>query len=182
MIITLATGDGEARQHFGENSIGDTDGDGAPEFLDGWGNPINFLRWAPGFDSQIQLNANTLGTPPNPPRSANPTWTSAAAGDHDPYDMYRVDPAAFRLVPLIYSAGGDETYSIYQADSYVRLEGLQESQLDDQVNPTNWRIILPWSTVQDPNNTGQDLYLGTADVEGATDNVHNHLLGLRGRP
>ena len=58
MIITLATGDGEARTLFGESSIGDTDGDGAPEFLDGWGHPINFLRWAPGFDSQIQLNAN----------------------------------------------------------------------------------------------------------------------------
>jgi hypothetical protein len=182
MIITLATGDGEARQHFGENSIGDTDGDGAPEFLDGWGNPINFLRWAPGFDSQIQLNANTLGTPPNPPRSANPTWTSAAAGDHDPYDMYRVDPAAFRLVPLIYSAGGDETYSIYQADSYVRLEGLPESQLNNVPNPTNWRIILPWSYVDDPESGVKETYLGTADVEGATDNVHNHLLGLRGRP
>ncbi len=40
--------------------IGDTDGDGALEFLDGWGHPINFLRWAPGFDSQIQINANQL--------------------------------------------------------------------------------------------------------------------------
>ncbi len=61
MVITLATADGEARTLFGENSIGDTDGDGAPEFVDGWGHPINFLRWAPGFESQIQLDANQLG-------------------------------------------------------------------------------------------------------------------------
>ena len=61
MVITIACGDGEARTLFHESNIGDTDGDGAPEFLDGWGHPINFLRWAPGFDSEIQLNANELG-------------------------------------------------------------------------------------------------------------------------
>ena len=37
MIIMNACGDGEARTLFPESSIGDTDGDGAPEFLDGWG-------------------------------------------------------------------------------------------------------------------------------------------------
>ncbi len=60
MIVTLACGDGEAKTLFKESEIGDTDGDGAPEFLDGWKHPISFLRWAPGFDSQIQLNLNTL--------------------------------------------------------------------------------------------------------------------------
>lgn len=30
--------------------IGDTDGDGLPEFLDAWGNPIGFLLWAPGLE------------------------------------------------------------------------------------------------------------------------------------
>ena len=66
MVITLATGDGEARSQFGERDIGDTDGDGALEFLDAWGRPIEFLRWAPGFDSSIQINANQLGAPPTP--------------------------------------------------------------------------------------------------------------------
>ncbi len=29
--------------------------------------------------------------------------------DHDPFDVFRIEPLAFRLVPLIYSAGaGDE--------------------------------------------------------------------------
>ena len=105
MVIMMACGDGEARTLFGESSIGDTDGDGAPEFLDGWGHPINFLRWAPGFDSQIQLNANDLAMPPD---SSDTAWTTAAAGDHDPFDLFRVDPLAFRLVPLIYSGGRDE--------------------------------------------------------------------------
>jgi hypothetical protein len=30
--------------------IGDTDGDGAPEFLDPWGNPIRFVLWPEGFE------------------------------------------------------------------------------------------------------------------------------------
>ena len=32
----------------------DTDGDGMKEILDAWGNPIEFLRWAPGLRSLIQ--------------------------------------------------------------------------------------------------------------------------------
>ena len=30
---------------FGVNEIRDTDGDGLPEFVDGWGNPLRFYRW-----------------------------------------------------------------------------------------------------------------------------------------
>ena len=43
------------RDLFNESSIGDVDQDGFPEFLDAWGTPIRFLRWAPGFtDSELQ--------------------------------------------------------------------------------------------------------------------------------
>ena len=66
MIIMNACGDGESRTLFPESNIGDTDGDGAPEFIDGWGHPIGFLRWAPGFESDIQTNANELDNPPSP--------------------------------------------------------------------------------------------------------------------
>lgn len=33
---------------------GDVDNDGYREFLDGWGQPIRWLRWAPGFQSTLQ--------------------------------------------------------------------------------------------------------------------------------
>src|SRR5262249_21690200 len=104
-----ACGDGEARTLFLESSIGDTDGDGAPEFLDGWGHPISFLRWAPGFDSPLQQNAISLGTP------TSAAWLQAATTGHDPFDLFRVDPAAFRLVPLIYSGGRDESTGLEDA-------------------------------------------------------------------
>jgi prepilin-type N-terminal cleavage/methylation domain-containing protein len=176
LVITLATGDGEARTMFGESTIGDTDGDGAKEFLDGWEQPINFLRWAPGFDSQIQLSAIRLNPPPIP---ANQIWMSAADNDHDPFDVYRVERAAFRLVPLIFSAGQDETFGIRLVKPHVALRGQRNNKQATQVNPTNWPIILPWG-LSEPDETGQRWFLGVDSGEGAsTDNIHNHLLGDR---
>jgi prepilin-type N-terminal cleavage/methylation domain-containing protein len=141
MIIMYATGDGEARSLFTEDDIGDIDGDGAPEFLDGWGHPIQFLRWAPGFNSEVQLNpirleqiqadaeAQQVGT-------GDEAVREAVATDHDPFDIYRrdvydpIEPTvplsgiyahlrdnrySYRLVPLVYSAGRDEIADIYTA-------------------------------------------------------------------
>jgi hypothetical protein len=170
MIITLAAGDGEARTLFGESSIGDTDGDGAPEFLDGWGHPINFLRWAPGFESQIQLDANVLAGSTQNVSVNNTDWMKAAAGDHDPYDMFRVDPLAFRLVPLIYSGGRDETFGIRLVKGHVACTGT-----NDPMNETVFPPVQPYALTP----TTQE-FLGTPDSDGtATDNVHNHLLGKR---
>lgn len=95
MIVTVGTP--EALQQFGQSEIGDINENGLPEFLDGWGRPIAFLRWAPGFTpySGIQLREATVAT-----------------GDpqvkyHDPFDPFGVDPPAYQLMPLIYSAGSD---------------------------------------------------------------------------
>jgi prepilin-type N-terminal cleavage/methylation domain-containing protein len=41
-------------EHFTSADFGDTDRDGMPEFVDAWGRPIQFLRWAPGFVSPAQ--------------------------------------------------------------------------------------------------------------------------------
>jgi prepilin-type N-terminal cleavage/methylation domain-containing protein len=174
LVITLATGDGEARTLFGESTIGDTDGDGAPEFLDGWGHPIQFLRWAPGFDSLIQINANTLGTRPGKAND-NPTWETAARADHDPFDVFRTDLGAFRLVPLIYSAGRDEELGIHDVPSAVVWRGIPVSSANFNIQSAP--RLRPYEKIDDPS-AGM-VYLGTAIDGTATDNVHNHLLGLR---
>lgn len=180
MIITIACGDGEARTLFGESTIGDTDGDGAPEFLDGWGHPIGFLRWAPGFDSQIQSNANLLDA------GGTAAWKSAASGDHDPNDLFRVDATAFRLVPLIYSGGRDENDGIYTEPTYVAWQPASFNTMSFANKPPY--IGKPVLTPYVKGQTGfPDYYLGTSlhDIDQAnyeataTDNVHNHLLGKR---
>ncbi len=91
LYLIVMTGTSSAREQFSESEIGDTDGDGLMEFLDGWGKPIYFLRWAPGFTSESTIQS---GDPVN---------------DHDPLDVRNVDPPAFRLVPLIYSGGNDNS-------------------------------------------------------------------------
>ena len=85
--------------HFREDEFGDKDGDGQREFIDGWGRPIRFLRWAPAFVSRYQ--------------PAPGTGTTA----HDAFDLANVDPyAQATLFPLIYSMGPDGQSDIANRD------------------------------------------------------------------
>ncbi|MCE9604730.1 MAG: type II secretion system GspH family protein [Planctomycetia bacterium] len=55
MIVTLGVEDSStSTEHFSAKDIGDADSDGMFEFVDAWGIPIEFLRWAPGFISPMQ--------------------------------------------------------------------------------------------------------------------------------
>ncbi len=103
MLVTLS--DAESREDFSESEVGDTDNDGAPEFVDAWGHPIYFFRWAPGF-----LPSNGADTD---------LQTGDVDTDHDPLDTMRVDSLAYRLVPLIYSAGPDGASGLDAASSYT---------------------------------------------------------------
>ncbi|MHB1035798.1 MAG: type II secretion system protein [Pirellulales bacterium] len=103
LIVTAAPGDdGAGREQFLENEIGDADDDGWPEFHDAWGRPISFLRFAPGFRSDLQ--------------------SCDGGKDHDPFDTRRVDRGAFALYPLVYSAGPDGVYDIHSGSRYATYE------------------------------------------------------------
>jgi hypothetical protein len=152
MLVTLGTADGEALSLFRQSDIGDVDGDGAPEFLDGWERPVNFIRWAPGFtrdQNGVRISALQSGDP---------------EADHDPVDAYRVYANAYRLVPLIYSAGPDGEFGI-------RL-----------LKPVVTGQLTPHEAYQDPAD-GQAVLLGapTPDADQTwQDNIHNHELDVRG--
>jgi prepilin-type N-terminal cleavage/methylation domain-containing protein len=172
MVVMNACGDGEARTLFPESNIGDTDGDGAPEFIDGWGHPIEFLRWAPGFESDIQTNANNLDATPNP----DDAWVNAGAADHDPFDLYRRQPKAYRLVPLVYSLGRDEAAGI-----------ITDPDPNNPIwRPTSGSVQFPGSgppyvtPALNPYATYSGYYLGSRDNSKAdVDNITNHLISTR---
>lgn len=173
MIVMYHTGDGEARTLFSSQDIGDTDGDGAEEFLDGWGRPIFFIRWPAGFVAASDL------------------MTGDANADHDPFDYFRRDAedaitpsvpndpvfdifedhigivrtrnqtdevSAYRLMPLVYSNGNDGSAGIVQLGPDVgnSLDPYQRYPVDG--DPNSPRLV------------------GAYRSEEALDNIHNHLL------
>lgn len=160
LIMTTGMGDdGNADVVFSPRDVGDFDKDGMPEFLDGWGKPIDFFRWAPGFYSDLQPS-NTTGVPVDALRDHD------AANRHDPLDPLKLDPLAFDLYPLIYSAGPDGAYGLMH----------MVSDFNDPYAPY-------------PDGSGNYYWSGQIEVDqqkilqqgggGADDNIHNHLLDIR---
>lgn len=105
MIITQSGRFPDLLSEIRPEQVGDVDQDGKQEFLDGWGNPIAFLRWAPGYVA-ASISMLTI-------QVADPVT------HHDPFDRWYdpltgppapvSDPTAYALFPLIYSAGPDES-------------------------------------------------------------------------
>ena len=84
MILMMGGFEPGSMEQFRSDEIGDIDGDGAKEFLDGWGRPVMFIRWPAGFTSPF-----------------------IDTSQPDPLDVMRVT-GDWAMVPLIYSAGPDE--------------------------------------------------------------------------
>jgi prepilin-type N-terminal cleavage/methylation domain-containing protein len=175
MIVSrIRVGDENGLEFFSENEIGDIDNDGMPEIHDAWGNPIQFLRWAPGFQSPLQPVAMRLGGPQEP-----------TPVNHDPLDPMEVYGDTFALYPLIFSAGPDGKYQI-NLDDYVVQNGnvvrvhihYSQTASKDFPPPTP-----PLAELRAPNNPFVELpqsrmFIGTPapDDNGYLDNIHNHQL------
>jgi hypothetical protein len=107
-----------AMANFRTDEIGDRDGDKAPEFLDGWLNPIEFIRWAPGYSNLYASTVSTSGT-------SSPVQVADQTNYHDPLDPQRVDNVGttgsgargYALIPLIVSAGPDQTFGLTRTGS-----------------------------------------------------------------
>lgn len=161
------------RAVFKDREVADTDNDGMPEFIDGWGEPIEFIRWAPGFSSEYQ--------------SGDPN------ADHDVFDPLRVEDSSastskpaqywnsgsgayattspapsvwgYALTPLIVSAGPDKQYGLYF------LHGASAPKDEN-----------PYSLYTD--SAGTDRWRGTPDTTNGQqhfDNIQNHDLAIGGR-
>jgi prepilin-type N-terminal cleavage/methylation domain-containing protein len=168
LTVMQGTGDGEARTLFSAQDIGDVDEDGAPEFLDGWGQPISWLRWPAGFVVRSQVmtgDAAAEHDPFDPYRRDDPTamptanqYPTIASLDVKPYiTALRDDVPAFRIVPLVYSAG---------ADGISDVKAAKTSYFNPFEKDANGYIIgRPEDDVNQPNNEDNSL-----------DNIHSHLI------
>ncbi|MEN6458553.1 MAG: type II secretion system protein [Thermoguttaceae bacterium] len=149
LFMIVSMGSPEAMEQFSPSEIGDTNKNGFPEFLDGWGRPIFFLRWAPGFSSG-------LGSPmPSDIQTGNPTT------DHDPFDPRHVESDAFHLIPLIYSGGPSSDPGLKVGDGY---------HFGDTANP---------GSMFSGSNRDAFLSIGTQVKASAKANITNHSIEQR---
>lgn len=111
-------------EFFRPSEIGDVDNDGFPEFLDGWGRPIRWLRWPAGYGHVNPANSpDPLSNQTEIDSARPPDWQLNDHSVPDALDPLRTDwrwslskfPADAKpwlLVPLIISAGPDGMYDI----------------------------------------------------------------------
>ncbi|MEC7566486.1 MAG: prepilin-type N-terminal cleavage/methylation domain-containing protein [Planctomycetota bacterium] len=139
ILSVMQDQDSSALDFFFPGEIGDIDNDGMPEILDGFNQPIGFLRWAPGISSRVGLDYRwgTAGTDEDQNQSMDdgseaghgddyrsfsdiqkvsaaesPDATDMGAADYRLYDNNASnDP--YNLFPLIMSAGRDGTFGTY---------------------------------------------------------------------
>jgi prepilin-type N-terminal cleavage/methylation domain-containing protein len=150
IIASMRDGDKSALDFFTTDEIGDTDGDQVPEILDSWGNPIQFIRWAPGYRSDATnpaLSMQNMDTPDSfdPQKADNRFSTMGAVSElpNGPID----------LKPLIYSFGPDRVRT-----------GLQIVEN----NP-------PATVLNDPYHQPGGIFIGEIDDATAVgDNITNH--------
>ena len=94
-------------------------------------------------------------------------------GDHDPFDPFRRDVKAYRLVPLIYSAGPDEVYDVVintdQGFAYPSPQGFLDP----------YTIINPNESAADQVMRGTQKDVDQDGTQGWADNIHNQLIGLK---
>ena len=171
IMSSIQEGSGRAIDFFVPSEIGDLDRDGMREILDAWGNPIDFLRWAPGFGRLPPGNLGFMSARQRPP-DVFPDATQA-----DEFDPFRVDMRwkdanpvndPFLLFPLVYSAGSDGIADIFRGTiRYARIN-------NDPYSPFNNDPYFG-----DPNNTSMQPIGTVLNGSGYADNIHNHWVEVK---
>jgi len=157
---------------FRESEIGDVDNDGMNEFLDGWGRPIRFFRWAPGFSD---ISIKQYKSPNNP----DPFDPLGACSDHDGNGV----PESFALYPLIYSSGPD-------GDPGLEPDAGGSTFEIKYVNTPTWsnNPFVSWNSSGAATRLPDCSVAMSGDVivgrppsgtSGHVDNIHSHLIGVQ---
>lgn len=151
ILSRMQDGESNGLEHFRADEIGDKDGDGMPEILDGWGTPIRWLRWAPGYIGAYSSLHN-----------------ATAADPLDPMGVRGVPPDTFALYPLVISAGADTAFDVMFDDSSGAIHYKTTSPPNNPYELFGGNAI---GTIVDNDGPG-----GVSDgVQSHGDNLTNHL-------
>ncbi|MBT4011195.1 MAG: prepilin-type N-terminal cleavage/methylation domain-containing protein [Planctomycetaceae bacterium] len=139
ILSVMQDRDSSALDFFFPGEIGDTDGDGMLEILDGFNQPIGFLRWAPGISGPFSDIQKTDAT-------KSPDATDMGEAD---YRLLDVDPSKhpFNLLPLIMSAGRDGEFGTFGFGKKPDVSKYSYSRdqfidwLDNKFTPKSFRYL-----------------------------------------
>ena len=159
LYLVVTNADPEARALFSDREIADKDGNGLMEFVDGWGNPICWMRWAPGL----------LYSDRQPPCYKDKNYVSPE--DADPFDPlssiedknnYGPEYAGWFLVPYVFSAGPDGMYGLVGPEVFYK----------NMDNPFDFSRSIPFGfSRSNPTATA-----GSPLDSTFKDNIDNHTL------
>jgi prepilin-type N-terminal cleavage/methylation domain-containing protein len=190
LFVSLGLDDPDVMSLFNDDEISIDTRDGLRYFVDGWGQPIFFIRWAPGFSSPLHpWNVNSKDAIGNSIAISYPTT-------HDPFDQMHVyrpssgepfyNPALPitsqiypPLYPLIYSAGPDRIFDIFVNDKSTTPSATSnEFQYSTTSPPNNPYAIVNGGlfgtpTDQDSDFTPTGVTQGDG-VDNSIDNITNH--------
>ncbi|MGO9108587.1 MAG: type II secretion system protein [Thermoguttaceae bacterium] len=188
----------EAKTMFTSSEVADVDGDGWKMFIDGWGNPIGFLRWAPGATVVV----NTAGVPV-PGANGTIGWSDIQIDDtsgnnyhHDPFDPNFVEnktpntaypkAAAYHLYPLIFagvvgkvttSAGTFDDYGIVLGNKSVTNDPRDVDVTVPPAAPTTDPFSAPYAGSPGPPVVpaiGAVMIATGGQPAGSVPLIHNH--------
>jgi prepilin-type N-terminal cleavage/methylation domain-containing protein len=175
LYLIIANLDPEALENFTASEIGDTNDNGLSEFIDGWGRPIAFMRFAPGFtdtDKQPDLKriipslASSFGGSSfdviDELHQVTVTGVTVGANGvsakdqiigqwQDPFDPEKIEGASWFLYPVVMSAGRDGEFGVI----------ITRTDNSDAPEP-----------LYDPFSPGA--LIGTPNGTHHHDNIHNH--------
>jgi len=157
LYLIVTNGDPESRSMFSDREVADTNNNGLLEFVDGWGKPINWLRWAPGLESS---DRQPVFGAKDEDGYLYTSFTSYA----DPLDPLGAEQVLLNnenyngwlLIPYIYSSGPDGERGVYPLVA-------DDGEIFSDPFARAWNEIETCPGA--PDGTGEN-----------QDNIHNHNL------
>lgn len=174
-LIIMASMPADERVSFRHKEYGDTNNNYMPEFLDAWGTPIRFLRWAPGVQSDVQIHNPVDYHDPFDPFALQMGWQSSninrnpppvESGEPTPFNAGSIQVWGYSILPYIYSAGADHEFGINQALIATPASGTilaKNRNPYSRYNDGSGNYL--WRGEPVPSSTGDTVHF---------DNIHNH--------
>ena len=163
---------------FGASEIGDTDGDGLKEFIDSFGQPIQWIRWPTGYEGIARYHPDMLDPGIVTTTVSGPKVTI----ESDPLDRMNADPGYFNggqapgpaAFPLVISGGMDQKIGLRTESNGTMPSSTSYSVIDAQWSgvPTylsGARFCDPWYPRSSPNDR-----LGSRLNAAAADDITNY--------